>query len=144
MWRKKIQKIIEKNPKTQNDFIILKKKLKESPYWNYDLQPWLILHYAGTLRRSIQKILANYLAENYSSYDDVDWEKLSQMEDFKGHSSLGLRRLVCRFRAHATLKYNLSPDNSKKCETLSKKHPTGTTIYSPGWYYTMLVLFGGV
>ena len=66
-------------------------------------------------------MLANYLAENYSSYDDVDWEKLSQMTDFKGHSSLSLRRLVSQFRIHAIKKYNISPreislkDISKYC-----------------------------
>merc|ERR1719285_805345 len=42
--------------------------------WSRTLQPILLQHFAGTLNLGIERMLANYIAENFTDYSDIDWQ----------------------------------------------------------------------
>ena len=59
--------------------------------WCYQLQPWILQHYSGTLNLEIRRMLANYLAETFESVEDIDWNEVAERPEFVGHTYRSLQ-----------------------------------------------------
>ena len=61
--------------------------------WSTSLQPWLLQHYAGTLNLRVERMLANYILDNYSDFSSINWLKIATKSEFAGHTEHSLRRV---------------------------------------------------
>jgi len=61
--------------------------------WGVQLKPWILQHYAGTLNLDIKRMLANYIADTFDSFDSIDWALVVQRPDFAGHTMSSLKHM---------------------------------------------------
>lgn len=59
--------------------------------WNTQIKTWLMQYYNKTLNLEIRPMLANFLAENFVSYKQIDWKFVLTFPEFKGHTEESLR-----------------------------------------------------
>ena len=52
--------------------------------WEHQLRHWLLRYYNKTLNLEIRPMLANVLAENFSSIEEIDWNLVSKYPEFSG------------------------------------------------------------
>jgi len=55
--------------------------------WTYYLQPWILQYYAKSLNLDIRQMLANHVSETYESRESIDWDAISKIPDFAGHTA---------------------------------------------------------
>ena len=78
--------------------------------WGVHLKPWILQHYAGTLNLDIKKMLANYIADTFDSFDSIDWALVVKRPEFAGHTLFSLRSLFYGNLFYYTKKQqNLAP-----------------------------------
>ena len=101
-----IEKLIQKDRKDFNFDIIqnpkdlitvagVLKRVKFSVYdrWMRFLRVTLESYVQKTLNLDIKPLLANYLADNFKSIDDINWQDVLKTKEFSGHSEFSLRKL---------------------------------------------------
>ena len=59
--------------------------------WNTQIKTWLMQYYNKTLNLEIRPMLANFLAEHFVSYKEIDWKFVLTFPEFKGHTEESLR-----------------------------------------------------
>ena len=59
--------------------------------WYARMKVWLLQYYNKTLNLEIKPILANAIADNFESRDEIDWEFLTTFPEFIGHSAKSLK-----------------------------------------------------
>ena len=59
--------------------------------WNTQIKTWLLQYYNKTLNLEIRPMLANFLAEHFVSYKEIDWKFVLTFPEFKGHTEESLR-----------------------------------------------------
>jgi len=69
--------------------------------WNKYLKVWILQHFAGTLNLDLRRPLANYLAENFSDINSVDWHSVIKKPEFAGHTTNSLRAYFSNIFKHA-------------------------------------------
>ena len=61
--------------------------------WNIHIKTWLLQYYNKTLNLQIKPMLANVLADNFDSFDSIDWKMVLEFKEFDGHTENSLRYL---------------------------------------------------
>jgi len=69
--------------------------------WAYNLQPWIMQHYAGTLNLDIRMMLVNHLAETYRSRESIDWDAVAAKSEFAGNTGESLQNAFALVLRHA-------------------------------------------
>ena len=59
--------------------------------WNTFIKTWLLQYYNKTLNLEIRPMLANAIADNFETREEIDWEVLTTFPDFLGHTEHSLR-----------------------------------------------------
>merc|ERR1719318_2322783 len=59
--------------------------------WTFNLRPWILQHFAGTLNLEIKRPLTNYLAENFTDLNSIDWAMVTEKPEFAGNTYSSLR-----------------------------------------------------
>ena len=59
--------------------------------WNTQIKTWLMQYYNKTLNLEIRPMLANFLADHFVSYKQIDWKFVLTYSEFKGHTEESLR-----------------------------------------------------
>ena len=54
--------------------------------WEGKIQPTLLQYYAGTLNMQVEKMLANFIADTYQNFNEIDWPEVAARPDFTGHT----------------------------------------------------------
>ena len=62
--------------------------------WTSTLKLWILQHFAGTLNLDLRRPLANYLAENFTDINSVDWHSVVKKPELAGHTHLSLRQYL--------------------------------------------------
>ena len=80
----------------KHQYADLTKQLRKSPIavrhrWETCLQPWLLQHYSGTLNLGVERMLANYILDNYTDFSSIDWPEVAARSEFAGHTVSSLR-----------------------------------------------------
>ena len=61
--------------------------------WEGKLQPTLLQYYAGTLNMQVGKMLANFIADTYQNFSEIDWPEVAARPDFAGHTEQSLKNM---------------------------------------------------
>ena len=79
--------------------------------WNFSLQPWLLQHYSGTLNLRLERMLANYISDNYSEFSSIDWPNVAAKTEFAGQTENSLRDMYFKNLSKGTkMKFSLSSE----------------------------------
>merc|ERR1719318_107283 len=69
-----------------------RERLSPRKRWEYNLKPWILQHYSGTLNLDIRRPLANYLAKHFEDINSIDWPSVISKTVFAGHTIPSLRK----------------------------------------------------
>ena len=95
-----VKKLISQKDQKLSEVKLDKRKLEEvigrNHYtiyerWERYLKVWLLGYYKKTLNLEIRMMLANCLADNFKDIDSIDWDFVSSIRDFQGHTEVSLR-----------------------------------------------------
>ena len=62
--------------------------------WGFLLKPWIMSYYAKTLNLNIRIMLASFVAENFNTVYDIDWELVQERPEFSGQTLGSLKRVL--------------------------------------------------
>jgi len=96
--------------------------------WKRNLQPWILQHYSGTLNLELRRPLANYLAENFSDINSVDWHSVIKEPEFAGHTSVSLRSyfsIIFKHAKHSLKRVGENISLEMVAEFANSKYATG-------------------
>ena len=60
--------------------------------WTMTLQPILLQHYSGTLNLRVERMLANYISENFTNFSLINWTQVAASDEFVGNTESSLRK----------------------------------------------------
>jgi len=92
---KKVGNISKANIKNKNEIAtkLSRSKYNVSDRWMYTLKPWIMCYHAKTLNLDIRIMLATFVAENFNTVYDIDWEQVLERPEMAGHN-VGTIRFV--------------------------------------------------
>ena len=61
--------------------------------WELKLKVWLLRYYKKTSNLEIRTMLANVIAENFDSIENIDWKMLTKYPEFSGNTETSLRAI---------------------------------------------------
>ena len=61
--------------------------------WELKLKVWLLRYYKKTSNLEIRTMLANVIAENFDSIENIDWKMLTKYPEFSGNTEISLRTI---------------------------------------------------
>ena len=64
-------------------------------HWTSTLQVTLLQHYSGTLNLRVERMLANFVSENYTKFSEIHWADIASRVEFAGHTDRSLRNIYC-------------------------------------------------
>ena len=113
----------------------LAKQLNKTPTavlrrWTDELQPWLLQHYSGTLNLRVERMLANYIAQNFT-FSSIDWPKVAARSEFAGHTERSLRVMYLRKPEKTKMKFRMQSKDvtpqhvAEYCELVYGNEATG-------------------
>merc|ERR1712062_354658 len=70
--------------------------------WENVLRIWLLRFYNKTTNLEIRPMLANVIADNFNSIDEIDWKMLSKYPEFAGHTDKTLVKAFSGFLHNAS------------------------------------------
>lgn len=92
--KEKLSKILLSNCHFEKLAIDLNRKLHSVRHrWEGNLQPTLLQFYAGTLNMQIEKMLANFIADTFHNYKEINWPEVAARPDFAGHTEQSLKNM---------------------------------------------------
>ena len=59
--------------------------------WYYRLKPWIMSYHEKTLNLDIRMPLASFVAENFETIYDIDWDLVLERPEFSGHTVGSIR-----------------------------------------------------
>ena len=80
--------------------------------WTMILQPILLQHFSGTLNLKVERMLANYVLENYTDFSQINWSEVAVRDEFVGYTELSLRKMYYTELSRNTRK-KFGVENSK-------------------------------
>jgi len=79
--------------------------------WEIYLQPWLLQHYTGTLNLRVERMLANYINDNFDTFDKINWPEVAVRREFAGQTLNSLRTMYFKnLRVSTRKKFQLEND----------------------------------
>lgn len=64
--------------------------------WYYRLKPWIMSYHEKTLNLDIRMPLASFVAENFQTIYDIDWDLVLERPEFSGHTVGSIRYVYLR------------------------------------------------
>ena len=61
--------------------------------WEGSIHPCLLQYYAGTLNMEVEKMLANFIADTYDNFSEINWPEVAARADFAGHTEQSLKNM---------------------------------------------------
>ena len=101
--------------------------------WVNILQPWLMQHYSGTLNLRVERMLANFISENFYNFSTIDWREVATKSEFSGHTDKSLKQIYFKLSSITNIKFGLPSDEvspqhiSKYCELVYGEKDMGQT-----------------
>ena len=95
---KKVGNISKANIKNKKEIAtkLSRSKYNVSSRWKYTLKPWIMCYHAKTLNLDIRIMLATFVAENFNTVYDIDWEKVLERPEMAGHNVGSIKRVFSR------------------------------------------------
>ena len=59
--------------------------------WYYMIKPWIMSYHEKTLNLDIRMALATFVAENFETMYDIDWDLVLERPEFSGHTVGSIR-----------------------------------------------------
>ena len=104
-------------------------------HWEFQVQRWLLQHYAGTSGFRVEKMLTNLVAEKYKNHKGIDWaEILKQHKEFVGHTSASISNVFHHCLKSAKIQKQtdtVSLQEVAECSAViqAKREPLARTVH---------------
>ena len=96
--------------------------------WYYRLKPWIMSYHEKTLNLDIRMPLASFVAENFETIYDIDWDLVLERPEFSGHTVGSIRYVYLRMLHLAA--WHLKLDSG--LVTLAQVAEDARTTYTTG------------
>ena len=103
--QEKLSRIVLSNCHYETLAMELKRRLHSvRNRWQGSIQPCLLKHYAGTLHLEVERMLANYIADTYTDFSEINWPTVAALPDFAGHTEHSLKNMYFQVLMKSTKK----------------------------------------
>ena len=96
--------------------------------WQGSIQPCLLKYYAGTLNLQVERMLAEYIANTYTDFSEINWPVVAARPDFAGHTEISLKNTYFQILMKSTKK-TLGRKNHVTVAEIAEHSRT----YKPAW-----------
>ena len=96
--------------------------------WYYRIKPWIMSYHEKTLNLDIRTPLASFVAENFETIYDIDWDLVLERPEFSGHTVGSIRYVYLRMLHLAA--WHLKLDSG--AVTLAQVAEDARTTYTTG------------
>ena len=64
----------------------------------------MLKYYAGTLNLQVERMLAEYIADTYTDFSEINWPVVAARPDFAGHTEHSLKNIYFQILMKSTKK----------------------------------------
>ena len=126
----KLSKILLSNCHFEKLAADLNRKLHSVRHrWEGNLQPTLLQYYAGTLNMQVEKILANFIADTFDHFSEINWPLVASRPEFAGHTEQSLKNMYFQELLSSTRKILGNQDD----EVTPRQVAEHTREKNPAW-----------